>query len=237
MSTDSPLEVVGDRATPALDLTVLVAGEPDGQIDDDGPLTRLLDVVISLADLQALALSATHGLRLSLDVDLRWLEVSLPAPQDEIHRVMATRPTDDSAATVGVLGGALIGGTVRRSLPTSYDLTRVGVGVTREQADALDDYIYYEDLELQRSLHQVLGYQHPVQGDVWEAVKDDLERVHDVDALQRMATMEHRLLLQLDDDPSCALSIGDRGRLYVLIPAEDLAALRFDRTLACCQTS
>jgi uncharacterized protein YwqG len=89
------------------------------------------------------------------------------------------------------------------------------------------------------SIHRLLGHPDPLQYDMRlhchlaSQGLDVVETLRQCDAAQRQAfetaSLDWRLLLQLDSDAQAGIKWGESGRLYFCIPAEDLAQCRFDR--------
>jgi hypothetical protein len=70
-----------------------------------------------------------------------------------------------------------------------------------------------------------------------ESSRPDLAAAQGGQRVRQFDETRYRLLFQIEAEPAAPGEIGDLGRLYVLVPEEDLRLLRFDRTVACVQSS
>lgn len=198
--------------------------------------TQVVRLSISTDELHALGVPGDRSLRLSVEARTSWLRRPIAAPQADVHRVeVESGAADDLRDGDHVMGHRFTKQPIT-SLPWSYDLVRGG-GEVEEGAGLEWDDLMFEIDEGRVPNHQFLGHAAPVQLDVWGSVRSDLAAADDGARLRQFETEPHRMLLQIEAEPVAPSEIGDLGRLYVLIPEDDLLERRFDRTIACVQSS
>lgn len=170
------------------------------------------------------------GLQVSSD----WLESPTVRGGRRPYRVLDASPLP--VAEADLLASSM---RVVNSLPWPEDLRRRGFEIDGDDAFALEDRLAeIDEAESTESPnHQAFGFAQLLQGDVWESLREDLSSIGDTAALSQLDGVEHRLLLQVDSDDRNGLRIADRGRVYVLVPADDLREAVFDRALVCVQSS
>lgn len=229
MNIDALLQLAREHALPALQIRCT---------------QTMPNIRRGLSPIVTVSLQATRELHsangdvqaIELSVDGAWLRRPLPRQQHSVHRV---RPTSMAGQVTPIARFSGCDGTTAHrteSLPTAYDLARAGHTLERDDALDLDDYIFNIDEE-RGPLHQFMGYAAPIQGDVWQSLRSDLAAENNHEALESLDKEDYRLLFQLESDAVIGLDIADGGRLYVLMSTSDLSAGRFDRTLACVQSS
>jgi hypothetical protein len=217
----------------ALRIEAGVGGSPFAHAPEVGGWLELVHVRLDAAT--ASELQFPEAIEATLSVSVDWLRAPIPAPQPETHRV-EIGPSDATETSVSVLG-TTASASVTWSLPFADDLARAGVRLERQDQYTLDDVLLLQSPDCGTAVHQFLGFADPLQGDLWESLASDLTLCAEVDRLALLQSARHRLLFQIDSDPDNDFMIGDLGRLYVLVPSDDLVDLRGDRTLALVQMS
>lgn len=197
-----------------------------------GRWAEVVRLHVDEATARALGLPAAMDVR--LEVSGAWLDELAPWPQERTHRV-DLRPAAGGGATRAEVLGAEAGVEVVRYWPLAADLRRLGEAVGSDEGCDYDDV--HVSPVVGAADHRFLGYADTIQGDVWDDAADQLDRSGERDRLDLLRQVEHRLLFQVDSDWDRDFLIADVGRLHVLVPSADLAAMRADRTVATVQTS
>jgi hypothetical protein len=198
----------------------------------DGRWAEVVRLHVDEATARALRLPAAMDVR--LEVSGAWLDELAPWPQERTHRV-DLRPAAGGGSTRAEVLGAEAGVDVVQYLPSAADLRRLGVAVGTDEGMEYDDA--NAGLVVGAGDHRFLGHADTLQGDVWDDAADQLDRSGERDLLDLLRQVDHRLLFQVDSDWDLDFLIADVGRLHVLVPCADLAAMRADRTVATVQTS
>jgi uncharacterized protein DUF1963 len=225
------LAIAEKHRQPALQIEVADRAAPPIHNLADSGWVELAGVRLDAATAASLRLPAAVEVKVRVSAD--WLREPVPAPPHQTHRV-EIRPSPATHTGVAFLGAAAHAH-LTWSVPFAADLARAGVPLDEDDRDTLDDALLSRSAD--QPTHQFLGFADALQDDVWESAAQDLTLCGEVDRLALLRSAEHRLLFQIDSDPGNDFMIGDLGRLYVLIPSDDLVQLRGDRALAVVQMS
>lgn len=163
-----------------------------------------------------------------------WEVIYLPHPTSDLHRRRAPRSLPEASRFAPCslhLYEAV-------SLPPSDSPLLDALDLDDEEWDRYHDLLF-ERLEFHphATLHQLLGYPDPIQGDMHLHLtsRQHLAGTFDLDAdvADRGLTpnaADWQLLLQLDSDDRAGMMWGDCGRLYFWLHRTDLVQRTFDRT-------
>ncbi|WP_053485656.1 YwqG family protein [Lysinibacillus sp. FJAT-14745] len=124
----------------------------------------------------------------------------------------------------------------------SPDGQKLTVLLTKEQADAYDEFLWRDETE--RTAHRIYGYPNTIQGDMYlqcELVTnglycgDSTGYEHPSRKELEPNVKDWQLLLQLDSEDDLGYMWGDSGRLYFWIREQDCKNKAFDKVWAILQ--